>query len=170
MLFRSSSIYSMQHLHLLYLFGDIKFPKDMEISRRALYSSYGGFSKYGFQCLKFLFLCCSKNCSKIDFILTSCCPLSLKQLFILTKDSPPPPKKSIIKFNKLCWLQIRHCKSFKKIPKLPESIREIDASNCISLDSQSLSKSLFQVSLSLSLSLSLKVIKKYFWLPFQIPY
>ena len=47
----------------------------------------------------------------------------------------------------------------EEIPKLPESVREVDASNCFSLDSHSTQKLLLQASLSL--------YTKYFLLPFQ---
>ena len=150
-----SSIYKLQHLCLLYLFGGVKFPKDAEISRQAL--SYGGFSNYGFRSLNFLFLCCSKNCEEIDFILTSCCPPSPKRLSIWSKDISLP--ESINRFSSLHWLEIRDCMFVEEIPKLPESVREVDASNCFSLDSHSTQKLLLQASLSL--------YTKYFLLPFQ---
>lgn len=42
------SIYKLQHLRELYLCGNVKFPKDVEIDRQAPCNSYGGFSKLGF--------------------------------------------------------------------------------------------------------------------------
>ena len=150
-----SSIYKLQHLHLPYLFGGVEFLKDVEISRQAL--SYGGFSNYGFQSLNFLFLCCSKNCEEIDFILTSCCPPSLKRLSVWSKDISLP--ESINRFSSLHWLEIRDCMFVEEIPKLPKSVREVDASNCFSLDSHSIQKLLLQAFLSL--------YTKYFLLPFQ---
>ena len=144
-----SSIYKLQHLRELYLSGIVKFPKDVEIDRQALFNSYNGFSQYGFLSLNFLALSFSKNCSEIDFILNSCSPLSLKCLAIRSENFTLP--ESIIRFKRLHWLEIRDCKFLQEIPRLPESIREVDASNCFSLNSQSISKLLLQVSLSYSL-------------------
>ena len=50
-----SSIYKLQQLHTLNLFGDVKFPKDVGIGRQATAcNSYGGFSKHCFPKLNFL--------------------------------------------------------------------------------------------------------------------
>ena len=44
-------------------------------------------------------------------------------------------QESIIRFNRLRWLLIRDSKFLKKIPKLSEGIRRIDAKSCILLNS-----------------------------------
>ena len=155
-----SSTYKLQHLCEIYLY--VKFPKDVEIGRQVLCNSYGGFSNNGFRSLNVLFLCFSKNGLEIDFILNSWCPLALKCLLIRSEDYTLP--KSIIRFNKLHSLDIRDCHFIQEIPKLPECIEKVDASNCFSLNSQSLSKLFLQV------PLSLKVINKHFQFPNKIIY
>ena len=133
-----SSIYKLQQLHQLLLYGNVKFPKGVEIGRQATTcNSYGGFSKYCFRKLNFL-----KN-------LTSCFTHSEKCLLSGSKDFNL--RESIIRFNRLNRLLIRDSKFHKKIPKLAESIRQVDAINCISLNSESLRKLILQVPLSLSL-------------------
>ncbi|KAL0006208.1 hypothetical protein SO802_013769 [Lithocarpus litseifolius] len=136
-----SSVYNL-HLGTLFIWGDVKFPKDMEIDRLVLFNYDDGFSKYRFRSsLKFLALCFSKNSSEIDFVLT-CCPLSLIRLSLWSDDFTLP--KSIIRFNRLRWLEISNCYSLQEIPKLPETLRGVDASNCFSLNSKSLSKLLIK--------------------------
>ena len=133
-----SSIYKLQHLHKLLLYGNVKFPKGVGIGRQAVAcNSYCGFSKYCFPKLNFL-----KE-------LTSCFTHSDKCLLSRSKDLNL--RESIIRFNRLNRLVIEDCKFLKKIPKLPESIRQVDARNCISLNSESLRKLILQVPLSLSL-------------------
>ena len=133
-----SSIYKLQQLHTLHLYGNVKFPKDVGIGRQAAAcNSYGGFSKRCFPKLNFL-----KK-------LTSCFTHSEKCLLSGSKDLNL--RESIIRFNRLNYLVIQDSKFLKKIPKLPESIRQVDATNCISLNSESLRKLILQVPLSLSL-------------------
>ena len=135
-----SSIYKLQHLRIPFLYGNVKFPKGVGIGRQAVAcNSYGGFSKYCFPKLNFL-----KR-------LTSCFTHSEKCLLPESKDLNL--RESIVRFNRLNWLLIQDFKFLKKIPKLPESIRQVDAPNCISLNSESLRKLILQVPLSLSLSL-----------------
>ena len=132
-----SSIYKLQQLRILFLFGNVKFPKDVGIGRQATScNSYCGFSKYCFLKLNFL-----KK-------LTSCFTHSEKCLLLGSKDLNL--RESIIRFNRLNWLLIRDSKFLKKIPKLPESIRQVDATSCISLNSESLRKLILQVTLFLS--------------------
>ena len=109
------SIYELQHLCQILLYGNVQFPKGMGIGRLAPCNS----SKYCCPMLMFLkkLISCfthSENSEK-------CKDLNLQE--------------SIIKFNRLCWLLIRDSKFLKKIPKLPEGIRRIDAKSCISLNS-----------------------------------
>ena len=131
-----SSIYKLQHLRQLLLLGNVKFPKDVEIGRQAATcNSFGGFSKYCFPMLNFL-----KK-------LTSCFTHSEKCLLSGSEDLNI--RESIIRFNRLNALLIGDSKFLKKIPKLPEGIRQVDARNCISLNSESLRKLILQVPLSL---------------------
>ena len=133
----SSSIYKLQHLRNLLLFGNVQFPKSMGIGRQAASNSYGGFSKYCFPKLNFLKM------------LTSCFTHSEKWLLSGCDDLNLP--KSIIRFNRLSWLLIKDSKFLKNIPKLPESIRQVDARNCISMNSESFKKLILQVTLFVSL-------------------
>ena len=134
-----SSIYKLQQLHRLHLCGNVKFPKDVGIGRQAAScNSYGGFLEYCFPMLNFL-----KK-------LTSCLTYSEKCLLSGSKDLNL--REGIIRFNRLSGLLIDDSKFLKKIPKLPESIKQVDATNCISLNSESLRKLILQVPLSLSLS------------------
>ena len=114
-----SSIYKLQRLRILLLYGNVQFPKGVGIGRQALCNSYGSSSKYCFPRLNFL--------GSEDLNL----------------------QESIIRFDRLEYLAIEDSKFLKKIPKLPESIRRVDAKNCISLNSESLRKLILQVRLSL---------------------
>ena len=109
-----SSIYKLQHLRQLLFYGNVKFPKGMGIGRQtAACNSYGGFSKYCFPKMNFL-----KR-------LTSCFTHSEKCLLSRSKDLNL--RESIIRFNRLNYFLIQDFKFLKKIPKLPESIRQVDA-------------------------------------------
>ena len=65
--------------------------------------------------------------------------------------------ESISRFPRLLYLQIIDCKKLQEIPRLPQSIRTVDAKNCDRLDRQSSSRLLNQVSLSFSFSLKFKL-------------
>ena len=129
-----SSIYKLQYLRKLVLHGIVQFPKDVESGRQAQCNSYGGFSNYGFlmSFLKYL---------------TSCFHLSEKCL--LAGSENLNLRDGIMRFNGLHFLLIEDSKFFKKIPKLPESIRSVYVSNCVLLNSQSIKKLFLQVPLSL---------------------
>ena len=129
-----SSIYKLQYLHKLVLHGIVQFPKDVESGRQAQCNSYGGFSKYGFL-MSFL------------RYLTSCFHVSEKCL--LAGSENLNLRDGIMRFNGLHFLLIEDSKFFKKIPKLPESIRSVYVSNCVLLNSQSIKKLFLQVPLSL---------------------
>ncbi|KAF3954977.1 hypothetical protein CMV_019757 [Castanea mollissima] len=138
-----SSIYKLQQLRKLLLYGNVKFPKDVGIGRQAAAcNSYGGFSKYCFPKLNFL-----KK-------LTSCFTHSKKCL--LSRSEDLNFRESIIRFNRLNRLLIQDSKFLKKIPKLPESIRQVDAINCNSLKSESLRKLILQFGRNLGLSPNMK--------------
>ena len=65
--------------------------------------------------------------------------------------------ESISRFTRLQYLYITDCKKLREIPRLPQSIRTVDAHRCYGLDPQSSSKVWNQVSLSLSLSQKFKL-------------
>nr|XP_023914306.1 TMV resistance protein N-like [Quercus suber] len=138
-----SSIYKLQQLRILFLHGNVKFPKDVGIGRQAAAcNSYGGFSKYCFPKLNF-----PKR-------LTSCFTHSEKCLLSGSEDLNL--RESIIRFNRLHSLVFQDSKFLKKIPKLPESIREVNATNCISLNSKALRKLILQFGRNLGLSPNMK--------------
>ena len=61
--------------------------------------------------------------------------------------------ESISRFPRLLRLDIQDCEKLREIPRLPQSIRIVDAVNCDQLDTQSRSRLMNQVSLSFSFSL-----------------
>ena len=65
--------------------------------------------------------------------------------------------KSISRFPRLLCLKIPNCKKLREIPRLPPSIRTVNARDCDRLDTQSSSRLLNQVSLSFSFSLQFKL-------------
>ena len=65
--------------------------------------------------------------------------------------------ESISRFTTLRQLFLTNCKKLREIPRLPQSIRTVVATNCDRLDTQSSSRLLNQVSLSFSLSLKVKL-------------
>ncbi|XP_075637609.1 disease resistance protein Roq1-like [Castanea sativa] len=132
------SIYTLQQLEILILCGNITFPKDVEIDGQPLCNSHGGFSNYVFPKLKILDLRHFTNLSEIDFILNCCCPLTLEVLKIVACTEFVTLPESISRFERLHGLCIRNCDELREIPRLPRSIRHVDALNCHSLDSQPL--------------------------------
>ena len=130
-----SSTYELPHLHKLFIYGNVQFPKDVQIGIQAPCNSYGGFSKYGFLKLNFL-----KK-------LTSCFLPSEK--WLLSRRKNLNLKNNIMRFNGLSYLLIEDSKFLKEIPELPKSIRSVYASNCISLNSQSIRNLFDQVPSSL---------------------
>ena len=128
------SIYKLQHIVGLTLENVVMFPKDVAFdSPRLKYLSFQSFQIR----------------SEIDFILNSCCPLTLETLDICFSNVVTIPE-GISSFQRLHTLYTRDCNELREIPRLPQSIRRLDASNCSSLDASSSSKLLLQVSLSYS--------------------
>nr|POE54587.1 putative wrky transcription factor 19 [Quercus suber] len=137
-----SSIYELSHLHKLYIHGNVQFPKDVKIGRQALCNSFGGFSKYGFL--------------KLNFLKKLASYFHLSEKFLLSRSKNLNLNDNIMRFNGLRDLLIEDSKFLKTIPKLPKSIRSVDASNCISLNSQSLRKLFFQFGRNLELQPNMK--------------
>ena len=155
------SIYDLQNLCELTIYGSAEFPRAVRTDRQLQCNSYGGLSKDGFWRLNKLSLHGFSIPSELDFVLTSCCTLSLKQLYVYIYIYPSNVAilpESIIRFDRLHTLCIKGCAELVKIPRLPHSITKVDASSCFLLDSQSSRKLLIQVSLSLSL---IKIYKKF---------
>ncbi|KAL0005866.1 hypothetical protein SO802_013427 [Lithocarpus litseifolius] len=117
------SIHNLQHLKTLILEGNFIFPK--------------GFSNYVFPRLKILCLRRFTNRSDVDFIF-NCCSLTLEELDIGFCEKIVTLPESISRFERLRWLWIYSCDALQEIPRLPQSIRYVNVSNCHSLDSQSL--------------------------------
>ena len=67
-------------------------------------------------------------------------------------------QESFVKFNELQFLLLKNSKFLQEIPKLPESIREVCASNCISLNSKSLRNLFLQVPLSLKVIIEIILV------------
>ncbi|KAF3961513.1 hypothetical protein CMV_013873 [Castanea mollissima] len=63
-----------------------------------------------------------------------------------------------MRFNGLNFLLIEDSKFLKKIPKLPESIRSVYVANCISLNSQSLTKLFLQFGRNLGVAPNMKCL------------
>ena len=142
------SIYKLPHIEGLTLEHDVMFPKDVAFDREPQCKSYGGFPN-AFPRLNYLSFLSFQIRSEIDFILNSCCPLTLERLDISSSNVVTLPKR-ISRFQRLHTLFTRYCNELREIPRLPQSIRRVDASDCSSLDSSSSSKLLLQVSLSYS--------------------
>ena len=118
------SIYNLQHIETLHLFGDLIFPRDVEIDRQPLCNSLGGFSKYVFPSLKNLTLFHFSNPLEMDFLLNYCCPVTLETLEIFRcKDVTLP--ESISRCERLHSLQI----PIWEIPRLPRSLRYLAVIN-----------------------------------------
>uniref|UniRef100_A0A7N2R0N0 TIR domain-containing protein n=1 Tax=Quercus lobata TaxID=97700 RepID=A0A7N2R0N0_QUELO len=138
-----SSIYKLQHIERLSLYGDVIFPKDVENDIQPPCNSYEDFPKYVFPSLNYLSLNFFKIRSEIDFILTSFCPSSLESLYITDSNVVTLPK-FFGKFERLQMLFIERCNELREIPRLPQSIIKVFTSNCHSLNSQSSSKLFLQ--------------------------
>ena len=124
------SIYQLQHLRILSLYDYDQFAVGVGTYNLPQY-----LSNYGFSRLNFL-----KK-------LTSCYTPPKKCLLPRSEDLSL--QESIVKFNRLQFLQIRDSKFLQKIPKLPESIRDVRIINCMSLNSESVRELFLQVPLSL---------------------
>ena len=124
------SIEQLQHLRILK-----HYDYDQLSMGVGTYNLQQYLSNYGFPRLNFL-----KK-------LTSCFTLPKKCLLPRSEDLSL--QESTVKFNRLQLLQIRNSKFLQKIPKLPESIRDVRAINCISLNSKLVRELFLQVPLSL---------------------
>ena len=112
------SIYNLQHIEKLCLYGNLIFAKTVEIDRQPLCNSLGGFSKYVFPSLKDLHLSNFYNQSEIDFILNYCCLVTLEKLDICSSKVVTFPE-SINRCERLHSLHIPICNEFWEISRLP---------------------------------------------------
>lgn len=140
------SIYKLQHLSVL----EISHCTKLKIGRSLTYHSFGSLSEYGFLKLEYLNLNNCENLTELDLLMMPDYFPELKYLYLDGTNICMIPE-SISRFARLRRLGIKNCMQLHKIPRLPQSIRIVCAMNCKSLNSQSLSCSLSQVSLSLSL-------------------
>ena len=120
-----SSIYKLQHINSLYIYGDVIFLKDVEIDRQPQCNSNEGFSNV-FPGLK---------------------TLQIRYSNVVTLP------ESISRCEGLESLIMVNCNEFRDIPRLPRSIKRVHLTNIDSLYSSSSTKLFHQVSLSLPLSL-----------------
>ena len=118
------------------------------LTRRLTYHPFG--SEYGFLKLEYLNLNNCENLTELYLLMMPDYFPELQYLYLDGSNICMIPE-SISRFARLRRLGIKNCKQLQKIPRLPQSIRTVCAMNCISLNSQSLSCILSQVSLSLSL-------------------
>ena len=121
-------------------------------------NSFNNFSwPTGFLCLHLLDL---SGCTRIEVELDSWMQpdyFPVLTLLDLSETGIVTIPESISRFTTLRQLLLSNCKELREIPRLPQSIRTVDAQYCDRLDSQSSSRLLNQVSLSFSFSLKVKL-------------
>ena len=106
------SIYNLQHIERLEFFGNVIFPKNLEIDRQSMCNSHGCSYKYVFPRLKELRFFGNEICSEIEFILNYCCPHTLEELEISASEVVTLPE-SMSRFERLHTLSIRDCNEFR---------------------------------------------------------
>ena len=114
---------------------------------RSVSSSFDSLSGYGFPMLKYLDFSNRGNIFELDFLMNPDYFPALEYLDLSETDIIIIPE-SINRFARLRTLIMENCKQLQEIPRLPQSIRRVYAKKCLSLNSQSSSKLLIQVSLS----------------------
>ena len=114
------------------------------------------FSRYGFLMLEFMSFRGNNNIIELDFLMKPEYFPVLKYLDLYATNIVSI-LESLSRFPTLEFLHIGHCKQLREIPRLPQSIQFVNASNSYSLNPQSSSRLLNQVSL-------LQVVKKQFLL------
>ena len=95
------------------------------------------------------------NINESHLLMNPDCFPSLMYLTLVGSNIVTIPR-SISRFTRLRGLYISYCKKLREISRLPQSIRSVDAIDCMSLDLSSSCRLLNQAS-SLSLSLSLYI-------------
>ena len=109
------------------------------------------FSQYGFSSL---------TCLGLKYFDRNMCDLNIwlkpdrfpvLETLVLYNSNIVTIPESITKFTRLQFLTLHGCKQLQEIPRLPQSIVKLEAQNCCSLDLQSSSRILDQVSFYLSI-------------------
>ncbi|XP_050284365.1 disease resistance protein Roq1-like isoform X2 [Quercus robur] len=126
------SIYNLQHIEELELYGNVIFPKNVEIDRQQMSNS----PKCVFPRLKKLDFEDNKIYPEIEFILNYCCPHTLEELGIYYSNVVTLPE-SMSRFERLHTLIIFRCDEFREIRRLPHGVRRVEVLGWYSLDLQS---------------------------------
>ena len=129
-------IYKLQHLFGLYI---------PTAKLRQTYDYLDGFSRYGFLRLTALSFRGNKNIIELDFLMKPEYFPALNSLNLSATNIVSIPE-SLSRFTSLAILDIQHCKQLREIPRLPQSVESVNASRSYSLNPQSLSTLLNQVS------------------------
>ena len=106
-----------------------------------------GLSSYGFLMLYSVSFRSNKNIIELDFLMKPEYFPVLKDLDLCATNIVSIPE-SLCRFTTLVSLDIGHCKQLQEIPRLPQSIQLVSVANSCSLNPQSSSRLLNQVSLS----------------------
>ena len=106
-----------------------------------------GLSSYGFLMLYSVSFRSNKNIIELDFLMKPEFFPVLKDLDLCATNIVSIPE-SLCRFTTLVSLDIGHCKQLQEIPRLPQSIQLVSVANSCSLNPQSSSRLLNQVSLS----------------------
>ena len=116
-------------------------------------TSFDTLSEYGLLSLESLHLRdCGANLIDLDFWMKPKYFPKLTILYLSDSNIVSIPE-SIISFTSLADLSIDNCKKLQNIPRLPQSIRRVNAINCFSVDPQSFRRLWTQVSLSFKFEL-----------------
>ncbi|XP_030928736.1 TMV resistance protein N-like isoform X2 [Quercus lobata] len=111
---------------------------------RQTYNYLDGFSRGGFLKLTSLDFRGNNNIIELDFFMK---PEYFPVLYSLdlSETNIVSIPESLSRFVNLAVLEIRNCKQLQEIPRLPQSILDVDLGNCCSLNAQSLSRLLNQI-------------------------
>ena len=104
-----------------------------------------GFSRIGFLMLNSVSFKGNKNIIELDFLMKPEYFPALNSLNLSATNIVSIPE-SLSRFTSLAILDIQHCKQLREIPRLPQSVESVNASRSYSLNPQSLSTLLNQVS------------------------
>ncbi|XP_050245754.1 TMV resistance protein N-like isoform X3 [Quercus robur] len=103
---------------------------------RTVYDSFDSFSGNGFLKMKILHLNPNVNLNRLDILMKPDYFPALESLYLSGTNIITIPE-SFSRFPRLKTLSILNCKQLREILGLPQSIRSVDATNCMSLDPQS---------------------------------
>ena len=131
-------IYKLQHLFGLYI---------PTAKLRQTYDYLDGSSRGGFLNLKSLSFWGNENIIELDFLMKPEYFPVLNSLYLAKTNIISIPE-SLSRFANLEVLNIQDCKQLQEISRLPQSVLDVDVSNCYSLNAQSSSRLLNQISLS----------------------